>query len=124
MNLCRAILRDRKQRFLACGQVLIEGCQQRRIACMLRHQINEVNKISLAENLQRAGVGLRADVMLSEKFTAKLDQNSLFFGEACYGSTMAYEFYDRGLQSVLECRELVHGPLILGIMFPGRNENH
>ena len=44
---------------LASGQVLIECGQQHRVRRMLRHQADEVHEIPLAEDLQRARVGLR-----------------------------------------------------------------
>src|SRR5262245_54467884 len=66
----RRLASNREQWFLAHRQLLVEGSEQRRVPGMLCHQINEVDKVTFAEKLQRTSVGLRLDEVIAEKLTA------------------------------------------------------
>lgn len=62
-----------QQWFLAGRQVLIESGQQRGLARVQSHDIDEIHQVSLSEDLHCARVGFRTHVVSPEKFSAEFD---------------------------------------------------
>ena len=65
--------------------MLIEGGEQRSFACMLAHDLDQVNQVLLPENLHHARVSFRSHVVFGEKFAAEFDQACVCFLQARRG---------------------------------------
>src|SRR5437867_4561579 len=85
---------------------------ERDIAGVLRHQINQIHKVSLSENLQSPCIRLRTDGVLAKKFAAEFNERRLFLGESSCRLAIAHDVNDRRFQSVFESGGLVRGPLV------------
>ena len=59
--------------------MLIKCRQQRCVGSMLRHQIDQVNKVPLTKNLQRSRIVLRTYHVFAEKFPAEFDDGGLSY---------------------------------------------
>src|SRR5262245_57732018 len=79
----------RQQRPLTLGQMLIECGEEHGVRSMLRHHPDDIYEVSLAEYLQRPGVGLPAHVVRLEQLAADLNDRGLFLAHVFEGCVPA-----------------------------------
>ena len=77
---------------------LIECRQQRHIADLSRHQIDQIHQIPFAEQIQCPGVSGRADGVAFEQFATELNECRVFLPETLQRSFIPHDIDDRRLE--------------------------
>ena len=118
-------LRERQWQELrpAGRHVLVEGGQAPRGAGVARHQVDDVDEIGLAEQIDGAPVGRRAEVVLAVDLAARLDDDRIPVAEPGQAFAVAHDVDDARVEADRHGFHLVQRPLEGRVVLARRDQD-